>query len=173
MPEKVLPLLERIREYFQAAPRYRPHSPWYRDDLPDVPTPTLFQPDVPVTGGPEAATLVQQLLNLDPRVKARVSRVTVGPGRASMVSQAEEGEPVEGFSDLRGAYNRESRDIAVNPAFGDDVLFDLFSTLTHEMGHAAGYGEKGATEGSRMVRTASDPDRAVVAEYLRRVARPR
>ena len=140
--------LQAYRDMLRAG-RRRTH---YSGADPEVPPPSMFQPDVPVAASdPELAKMVYRLLNLDPVVKQRVSRVNFGQTRDTIPDLMRiGGDPTDDWRDvLEGMYGdiSGSHEIAIDPR--KTPSRDLLETIAHEILHAGGYGEAGAREGEK------------------------
>ena len=141
--------LQSYRDYLRAG-RKEHYNPMRLGEEPSVAHPSMFQPDAPVpTSDPKLATLVYRLLNLDPEVKANVSRVNFGPTAGTMRELiASDNDPSATWrSTLEGKYFPHTREIALNPSKTHGR--SLLETIAHEILHAGGYGESGAREGEK------------------------
>jgi hypothetical protein len=171
LPDEILALkrapgtkaaLEEIRDYFKAGNStndlFREVMGQYRAegtefDVPPVIQPSVFQPDPLVIGSPWLAKLARTIIDLDPVAKESISKVTLGPTRASIDETLEQfpsgrlGNDGWGHlpgNNLLGVYARRvEQDIALNPRLLEDTD-KLFDVLVHEVAHAAGHDEAGA-----------------------------
>ena len=135
-------LLNDVRDVLTKNPQ--PGHQGLFEDWPDPPPPpTIFQPDPVVAGSPEFARMATRLLDLDPKVKAGVHRVTQGPGYSAINALLGAGLSPDwlGPQGLEGAYTHG--DISVKPwGPSSDITnpdsTDVLNSLIHEIAHASG-----------------------------------
>jgi hypothetical protein len=115
---------------------------------PDVPKPTS-NIDPPVYGDSELAKLTRYFMNLNPILRDKVSSIQQGPNDDVISNLIRSKMSPYDFdrSNLLGQYDLRDKSIAVNPRIGvHDNSFTRSEILGHELGHAAGYGEREAQE---------------------------
>lgn len=141
-------VLAQLQEHYQRAPR--PVLPVLKEgELPAVRPPAMFQPDPPMAVSPAVARWAKRLIDLDPEMKANVTRIVGGPTTATIdlfgPDRALKGPAIlGGYQGTRSrALPQEWGTLSIRPErHGSEA--DMVDTLAHELAHAAGHRETGA-----------------------------
>lgn len=113
---------------------------------PYPPSPPMFQKDPPVLGSPQIARMVKMILDIDPYVKQRVSKVSTGPDVADVVGRLGGSNFAPHQFDqttLAGRYGVDTGQMFINPGPPRNQFDpkEILSTIAHETTHGAGFGE--------------------------------
>lgn len=126
--------------------------------LPPRPENPYGQPDTPVMGSPQLARLVWSIMNQEPSLRSKVSRVQTGPTPALVDFIGDSKIPPEKFArtNVLGLYDLDAHDIWINPdmpvgghkpgleSLRGNPREDMIATLVHELEHARGGDEMDA-----------------------------